>query len=404
MLENENNPELLSPAGDLEKLRTVYTYGADAAYIGVSDFSLRENGTRIDENSIEALKNIRSEFKGKKLYGAINMFFFDDDIEKLKNSIPLIKALALDGVIVSDIGVGSILKNAIPHLPLHLSTQASCTNSESVKLYKTLGYSRIILAREVNLENIKRIKDAVPDMELEAFVHGAMCMAVSGRCMLSSMCTGRSANRGECAHTCRWKYRLALEEEERPGLFMPIEENGRFTTLLSSKDLSMIDYLDELKNAGLSSLKIEGRMKSTYYAAIVTRAYRKALDKDPNALLYKAELEKVSHREWTTGFFFDKEKDDFAPPRDEYIRSYKFLGTFEKEVQPNIWSIDIKNQISSKRNIECIGPDIISENLGKVTPLDENFVEAEHIDHGKIGYIKTDFPLQKGYILREEVK
>lgn len=401
-MKNDHEVELLSPAGDLEKLETVFTYGADAAYIGVSDFSLRESSVHIDKDSIDKLNKIRSSFPSKKLYGAINMFFFDDDIEKLKNNLELIEALNLDAAIVSDIGAGSVLKKNLPNLPLHLSTQASCTNTESVKLYNDLGYSRIILAREVNLENIKRIHRNVPNIELEAFVHGAMCMAVSGRCLLSSMCTKRSANRGECAHTCRWKYRLALEEEERPGLFMPLEENGRFTTLLSSKDLYMIDYLDELKDAGLSSLKIEGRMKSTYYAAIVTRAYRKALDKDKDTPLYKEELEKISHREWTTGFFFDKELHSPIPPQEEYIRSYKFLGTVKEEVKPNIWSVDIKNQISSERKIECIGPNIISLNLGNVSTLDENFTPTVHIDHGKIGYIKTNIPLEKGYILREK--
>ena len=395
--------ELLSPAGSLEKLQTVYTYGADAAYIGIDKFSLREGSERIDASSINDLSTIRTKFKNKKLYGAINMFFFENDLNDLENFIDELSLLNLDGFIVSDIGAGKLLKKYFPNTPLHLSTQSSCTNSESAKLYRDLGYSRIILAREVNLENIKKIHDKVPDIELEAFVHGAMCMAVSGRCILSAACTNRSANRGECAHTCRWRYRLALEEEERPGLYMPIEEHNNFTTILSSKDLSMIDYINELKNAGLTSLKIEGRMKSTYYAAITTRAYRKALDNDPNLSLYKEELEKVSHREWTTGFFFDKEKIEFYPPKEEYLRTYKFLGTIKNKVKENIWSLDIKNQISSLRNIEAIGPDILSLPLGRVKTLDEEFNEVPHIDHGKVGYIKTDLPLESGYILREEI-
>lgn len=393
--------ELLSPAGDLEKLNTVYTYGADAAYIGVDKFSLRENGQCINGSSKEELQAIKSKFPEKKLYGAINMFFFENDLYELEKSIDEIASLPFDAFIVSDLGAANIIKKHCPNIPLHLSTQSSCTNSESAKVYRDLGFSRIILAREVNLENIKKIHNAVKDIELEAFVHGAMCMAVSGRCILSAACTKRSANRGECAHTCRWRYRLALEEEERPGLYMPIEEHNGFTTILSSKDLCMIDYVDELLDAGLCSLKIEGRMKSTYYAAITTRAYRKALDKDKSIKEYKDELEKVSHREWTTGFFFNEERDSFKPPKEEYLRTYRFLGTVKIQIKENIWSVDIKNQISSERDIEAIGPNIISEPLGKVITLDEDFNEVAHIDHGKIGYIKTSKPLENGYILRE---
>ena len=393
--------ELLSPAGSLEKLETVYTYGADAAYIGVDEFSLRENGERIDLSSKDELNRIKQRHKGKKLYGAINMFFFENDLYNLDKKIDEIGALPFDAFIVSDLGAASVIRKHLPNMPLHLSTQSSCTNSESVKVYRDLGFSRIILAREVNLENIRKIHNDVKDVELEAFVHGAMCMAVSGRCILSAACTKRSANRGECAHTCRWRYRLALEEEERPGLYMPIEEHNNFTTILSSKDLCMIDYVDELVDAGLSSLKIEGRMKSTYYAAITTRAYRKALDGDKDIALYKNELEKVSHREWTTGFFFDDEKIAFAPPKEEYLRSYRFLGTVKENVRDNIWSIDIKNQISSLRDIEAIAPDVITLPLGKVTTLDEEFNEVEHIDHGKVGYIKTDAKIGSGFILRE---
>lgn len=403
-MEDKKTVELLSPAGDVEKLRTVYTYGADAAYIGVNNFSLRESGLKPSLSTYEEINKIKNEFKGKKLYGAINMFFFDNDIDNLKKEIEDIKRLNLDGFIVSDLGAAMLLKRYFPSVPLHLSTQASCTNSESVKVYKDLGFTRVILAREVNIENIRKIHEAVKDMEIEVFVHGAMCMAVSGRCIMSAVTTSRSANRGECAHTCRWKYRVALEEEERQGEFLPLEEHNGWNTLLSSKDLCMIDHLDDLINAGVSSLKIEGRMKSTYYAAIVTRAYRKMLDKDANATLFRNEIDNVSHREWTTGFFYDEEKKHFAPPKEEYTRLYRFLGTVLNEVSENIWAVDIKYQISSKRGIEAIGPDVLLLSLGCVETLNKDFENVEHIDHCQIGYIKTDKPLKSGYILREKIK
>lgn len=403
-MEDKKTAELLSPAGDIEKLRTVYTYGADAAYIGVNNFSLRESGLKPSLTTYEEINKIKNEFKSKKLYGAINMFFFDNDIDNLKKEIEDIKRLNLDGFIVSDLGAAMLLKRYFPSVPLHLSTQASCTNSESVKVYKDLGFTRVILAREVNVENIRKIHEAVSDMEIEVFVHGAMCMAVSGRCIMSAVTTSRSANRGECAHTCRWKYRIALEEEERQGEFLPLEEHNGWNTLLSSKDLCMIDHLDDLINAGVSSLKIEGRMKSTYYAAIVTRAYRKMLDKDNNATLFRNEIDNVSHREWTTGFFYDEEKEHFAPPKEEYTRLYRFLGTVLNEVSENIWAVDIKYQISSKREIEAIGPDVLLLSLGCVETLNKDFENVEHIDHCQIGYIKTDKPLKSGYILREKIK
>lgn len=401
---NNNVPELLSPAGDVEKLKTVYAYGADAAYIGINRFSLRESGIKSDSATLKAINDVKNEYKGKKLYAAVNMFFFDNDIQTLNENIDEIKDLNVDGFIVSDLGAAMCLKRHFPSVPLHLSTQASCTNSESVKVYKDLGFSRIILAREVDIDNIRRIKDAVPDMEIEVFVHGAMCMAVSGRCILSSVTTHRSANRGECAHTCRWKYRVAIEEEKREGEYLPLEEHNGWNTILSSKDLCMIDHLDELIAAGVSSLKIEGRMKSTYYAALITRAYRKMLDKDKDAVLFRDEIEKVSHREWTTGFFYNNERTDFAPPREEYTRLYRFLGTVISEVKKGVWEVDIKYQISSKREIEAIGPDVLSVSLGCVETLNKDFENVEHIDHCMKGYIKTDKQLKSGYILREKIR
>ena len=298
-----------------------------------------------------------------------------------------------------------------PHSPdkeLHLSTQASCINSSAAKLYHRLGFRRVILGREASLDDIKRIKDAVPELELEAFVHGAMCMSYSGRCMLSSFLTGRGANQGDCSHTCRWNYKLhyALEEEERKGMYFPIEEQDGYTTILSSKDLCMIDHLDDLVASGLSSLKIEGRMKSIYYIALVTRAYRKALDKDPDFSLYRDDLFNVSHREYSTGFFYGHDAIDVndidRPTSYGYQREYLFLGTVKDEVSPGIWSIDIKNQLRKGRQLEYIGSDVYRIEDNDFTLLDADFNPVEKLDHGKSGYIMSNKKLKSGYIIRSE--
>ena len=217
------------------------------------------------------------------------------------------------------------------------------------------------------------------------------------------MLAARSANKGECSHSCRWKYRLALEEKEREGVYMPIIEDNNWTEILSSRDLCMIYNLDDLINAGVDSLKIEGRMKSLYYAATVTRAYRKALDNDIDKDKYINELMNVSHREYTTGFFYGKEKNDFSNPKEEYTRNYRFLGVIKEEVEPNIYSVDIKYQIKLGAKIEYIGPDVFLLCDDKCIVLDENFKKIEHIDHGKAGYIKSTLPLKEGYIVREEI-
>ncbi len=396
-------PELLSPAGNLEKLKTVFAYGADAAYLGLDKFSLRKNADNFSLSDFDELWRIRKE-SGKKLYCALNILFSQNEIAELKDLLPVLKDSPFDAFIVSDMGAAALLKSYIPEKQLHLSTQASCVNSESARFYHNMGFSRVILGREASLDDIKRIKDAVPELELEAFVHGAMCMSYSGRCLLSSFLTGRSANQGDCSHTCRWKYRLLLEEEERPGEYYPIEEADEgYTTILSSKDLCMIDHLDELKEAGLSSLKIEGRMKSVYYAAVVTRAYRKALDNDPEKALYREDLFNVSHREFSTGFFFGREAGAINEHSSYgYHREYLFLGNIGKEVRPGIFAVDIRNQINHNRSLEYIGPDVLSVTDETFILLDENFEEVEKLDHGKTGYIKTGKPVAEGWIIRAE--
>ena len=342
--------ELLSPAGNVEKLSYAYAYGADAAYIGLKKFSLRVKADNFYEDEYKKVIALKEKYPGKRLHCALNISFHDEEIDALKQNLDYFKLYPIDCFIVQDIGIVPLLQKEFPNAQLHLSTQASCVNSEAVKMYQKMGFSRIVLGREISLNQIKRIKDSVPDMELETFVHGAMCIAYAGRCLMSAYLTGRSAQSGFCSHTCRWNFDLStdktalnyylqeksenhiitekeakmlaqsgtllLQEEQRPGEYFPVFEGDDFTAILSSKDLRMIEHLADLKATGVDSLKIEGRMKSVYYVAMVTRAYRKALDAlegkltEKEAEPYIAELENVSHRKSTTGFYYNKKDAD----------------------------------------------------------------------------------------------
>ena len=286
--------ELLSPAGNVEKLYYAYAYGADAAYIGLKKFSLRVKADNFYEEEYKRVQELKKKFPDKRLHCALNISFHNSDIENFKANIDYFKSYPIDAFIVQDIGMVPILQKYFPEAELHLSTQASCVNTEAVKMYKSLGFKRVVLGREASLKEIREIKDAVPDMELEAFCHGAMCIAYAGRCLMSAYLTGRSAQAGACSHTCRWDFdvladpakakelaasgALLLREQKRPDDYFPVYEGDDFTAVLSSKDLRMIEHLKDMKDAGLDSIKIEGRMKSIYYVALVTRAYRKALD------------------------------------------------------------------------------------------------------------------------------
>lgn len=393
--------ELLSPAGSLEKLKVAYDYGADAAYMGLREFSLRANAENFSDNELEEVKRLKKE-KGKKLYGALNIIFKESQLDRLYEMKEDIAKWPFDAFIISDIGLVPFLKKNFPERELHLSTQASCINSESARMYYSLGFKRVILGREASLDDIKRIKDRVPELELEAFAHGAMCMSYSGRCLLSQFLTKRSANQGDCSHTCRWKYRLGyyLEEEEREGEHFPIEEYGDYTTILSSKDLNMVNHIEELERAGLSSLKIEGRMKSIFYVATITRAYRKAIDRDKDMDKYIDAIEDVSHREFTTAFFFPEERAESSNITDKgYDGRRKFLGSIKGEIEPGIFEVDIKNQIKSDDKIDAIGPEVPYLQIKDFRLLNESLEETEKLDHGKKGFIKSRTKLKKGYIL-----
>ena len=420
--------ELLSPAGNLEKLKVAFDYGADAAYMGLTDFSLRANAHNFSESNLAEVIRLKEKTK-KKLYCTMNILFGETQLEALQEQLSEISTWPFDAFIISDIGLVPILRKTFSdEIELHLSTQASCINSSSAKMYYDMGFSRVILGRETPLVDVRKIKNAVPDLQLETFVHGAMCMAYSGRCLLSSHLTGRSANQGDCAHTCRWNYRLtansemetilkngilALEEEQRPGVYYPIVEEDGYTTILSSKDLCMIDHIQDLLDAGIDSLKIEGRMKSSYYVAVVTRAYRKAIeavkDGTNTYLAYRDDLMNISHREYSTGFFYGHGPID--PARGEtidkstergYLRDYIFCGFIKDEVKKQVYSMDLRNQIKVGQTLEYIGNDVLKIEDNSFCLLDEHFNEITQADHGKVQYLKTDKPIREGYIIRRE--
>ncbi len=394
--------ELLSPAGNIEKLYYAYEYGADAAYIGIKNFSLRAKADNFSADEYEAIRRVKGS---RKLYTALNIYFHDSDIETLEKESDYIHLYPLDGFIVSDIGILGFLKKNFPDKEIHLSTQANCVNTEAAKMYRDMGIKRIVLGRELSLKEIEAIKNNVPDLEIEVFAHGAMCLAYSGRCFLSKYLADRSANQGDCAHSCRWQYRV-LEESERPGEYFPVVQGENFTSILSSKDLCMIGHLKELKDAGVDSIKIEGRMKSIYYTAVITRAYRKQLDymeglskEDPKP--YVEEIFKVSHREFSTGFYYGKD-DIEMPTFKSYMSEAQFLGSVEESAGEGIYRLDVKNQILASDSIEYIGPDLLYLADEGFTLLDEEMNSVPKTDHGKIAYIKTDKKLKKGYIIRKK--
>ena len=398
--------ELLSPAGNVEKLSYAYAYGADAAYIGLKKFSLRIKADNFYEDEYKKVVELKEKYKGKRLHCALNISFHDSDIDNLKSNLDYFKQYPIDAFIVQDIGIVPLLQKHFPNTELHLSTQASCVNSEAVKMYKNLGFKRIVLGREVSLDEIKRIKDSVPDMELEAFCHGAMCIAYAGRCLMSAYLTGRSAQSGFCSHTCRWEYdvlskpngakelaesgRLFLREHQRPDELFPVYEGEDFTAVLSSKDLCMINHLQDMKDAGIDSLKIEGRMKSIYYVALVTRAYRKDLDAlegkitQEEAAPFIAELENVSHRESTTGFFYNKAEADktaIGASDSKYLLAAEVGQEITGEEFDAIYTAGQKSYESFSQKLEALHPAAKEARLKDI---------AEHPDRNVVPFEKKD--------------
>mgnify|MGYP002516667676 FL=1 len=471
--------ELLSPAGNVEKLYYAYAYGADAAYIGLKKFSLRVKADNFYEDEYKKVSELKKRFPGKKLHCALNISFHNRDIDNFLSNIDYFKSYPIDAFIVQDLGIVPILQKHFPNADLHVSTQASCINREAVKMYKSLGFKRVGLGREVSLKEIREIKDAVPDMELEAFCHGAMCIAYAGRCLMSAYMSGRSAQLGACSHSCRWDYELlanpenakefaasgnlVLQEKKRPGEYYPIFEGEDFTALLSSKDIRMVEHLKDMIDSGLDSLKIEGRMKSVYYVALVTRAYRKALDviegkiTGEQAKPFIDELENVSHRESGTGFYYNaaeadktvsgatdsryilcaeivkrlskseeesilqnaqKAKKDFELYMNSLHPEAKKARLKEFELHPDRMPVPVEkidgrkmyeikplNMIKKEQTIEFVSPDIVSIKAAPKTwtMIDpETALERDWVCDGHKCVVYTDFDLQNGCLVRVE--
>lgn len=355
-------PELLIPAGNLEKLRTAILYGADAVYLGIGGLSLRAKTAELNLPDL-GLGIEEAHRKKVKVYAAVNTFARNKDLEAAANVLPQLAEMKVDAVIASDPGMIRQIQRLAPGVPIHLSTQANTMNREAVQFWAEQGVRRIVLARELNLEEVAEIAATVPEVEIELFIHGAMCMAYSGRCYLSAYRNRRSSNQGDCTQPCRWEYRL--DESTRPGDPLILEEDERFSYLLSSKDLCLIEHLPELLKAGVASLKVEGRMKSAYYVAVVTRTYRWALDallKNPESYQcqreWLEELQKISYRDYTTGFYFTKEKITEVNPDVKYIQTHDLVGTVLKyDAKEGRITVGVRNQLRSGDETELLLPD-----------------------------------------------
>lgn len=407
-----NKPELLAPAGDLEKLKIAIAYGADAVYLGGEVFGLRASSKNFTIDEIkEGLEFAHS--RGRKVYVTLNIIPHNEDLSELPEYVETLDEIGVDAVIVSDPGVVSVVKDIAPNMEIHLSTQANTTNYLSAIFWHKLGVRRIVLARELSLDEIKEIIEKIPPkLEIETFIHGAMCISYSGRCLLSNYMTHRDANRGECAQPCRWKYNLV--EEKRPGEYYPIYEDEKGTYIYNSKDLCTIEHIPELISAGIKSLKIEGRMKSPYYVATVVRSYRMAIDEylaDPLNYRYDEkwleEIKKASHRDHTTGFYFKKPTgNEQLYASSSYIRTYDFVGlVLDYNYDTGIATIEQRNRIFAGDEIEVFGPnkEHFNQVIEKMWDKDDNEIEvAPHAQ--QIIKIKMDKPVETWDILRKSRK
>jgi len=401
--------ELLAPAGNLEKLKMAIIYGADAVYLAGVRFGLRAGAGNF---SLEDMKEgiVFAHKNNKKVYITLNIIPHNDDLTGIDSFIKQISELGTDAVIVSDPGVLSIVREINPEMPIHISTQANVTNYLSARFWQQQGATRIISARELSLKELSFIHKKLPELELEAFVHGSMCISYSGRCLLSNFMCGRDANRGDCAHPCRWKYYLM--EEKRPGEYFPIIEDGSGTFIFNSKDLCMIEHIPELIEAGVTSFKIEGRMKSSFYVSTVVRAYRMALDaylNSPENYVFQRkwldEVGKVSHRSFTTGFFFGKpghESQNYKT--SSYIRTWDFVGIVKSyDEKEKTAVIEQRNKINKGDYIEIMQPngrDIMLK-ADNMRDMDGNLIDST--PHPQMIFsMKVPEPVEVNSILRKE--
>ena len=400
--------ELLAPAGDMEKLKTAVYYGADAVYFGGEMFSLRAGAGNLSVPEIrDAMDFLHA--RGARGYMTINIYPHNEHLNLLRNYLMEIKDIPVDAFLLSDPGVMTILKEIIPDAEIHLSTQANTTNYMTARFWASMGVKRIVTAREMSLKEIREMRDQLPDeVEIESFVHGAMCISYSGRCLMSNFMTGRDANMGACTHPCRWKY--SIVEENRPGEYYPIEEDSHGSYIMNSRDLCMLDGIPDLAAAGVSSLKIEGRMKSAYYVATVVSAYRTALDHylaDPDNYQYDpawfTELCKASHREFTHGFYYNKPSaEDQNYQSSDYIREYSFIGMV-KGVEPETGFalVEQRNKFSIGDEIEIFGPGVPFTKEVITEMYNQEGEPVESAPHPQqIIKLKLSTPVKENYILR----
>ena len=401
-------PELLVPASSLEVLKTAVIFGADAVYIGGEAFGLRAKAKNFSPTDMKEGIAFAHE-RGVKVYVTANILAHNADLKGAEEYFTELKEIKPDALIISDPGMFTIAKRVCPEIEIHISTQANNTNYETFLFWHRMGAQRVVSARELSIHEIRQIRDSIPDdLEIETFIHGAMCISYSGRCLLSNYFTGRDANHGACTHPCRWKY--AVVEEKRPGEYLPVYENERGTYIFNSKDLCMIEYIPELVKAGIDSFKIEGRMKTALYVATVARTYRKAMDDyfeseekyRANMDWYKAEIAKCTYRQFTTGFFFGK-PDETTQIYDSntYINEYIYLGIVDTVTEDGLARFEQRNKFSVGEEIEFMKPDG-SNVFTKVEKMyNEKMEEIESCPHpSEVTYVKCSEVPEKYDLLR----
>ncbi len=402
--------ELLAPASCLEVLKIAVIYGADAVYIGGEAFSLRAKSTNF---TIEEMKEgiAFAHERNVKVYVTANIYAHNDDLPKVSEYFRELKEVRPDAILIADPAVFMIAREICPEIPIHISTQANNTNYGTFHFWKSLGATRVVTARELSLKEIKEIRENIPeDMEIESFIHGAMCISYSGRCLLSNYFTGRDANQGACTHPCRWRY--SVVEEQRPGEYLPVYENERGTYIFNSKDLCMIEHLPDMIDAGIDSFKIEGRMKSALYVATIARTYRKAFDdymKSPetyeaNMSWYQEQIKSCTYRQFTTGFFYGKPNEESQIyDSNTYVNEYTYLGTIGIRTEDGLYCIEQKNKFSVGEQIEVMKPngDNILVTVRRI--VNEKGEDMESCPHPKqILYIDLGVELDEYDILRRK--
>ncbi len=400
-------PELLAPAGNFTKLKTAVYFGADAVYLGGKNFSLRALSDNFTEEEMEEAVAFAHE-KNVKIYVTVNIFAKNYDFAETEKYFRFLERIKVDAVLITDVGLIAQCRSVAPNLKIHLSTQANTLNKYAVKFWRDLGIERVVLARELSLAEIKEIKEFCPDVQIEAFAHGAMCISYSGRCLLSNYFNGRDANKGECVQACRWSYEL--REKSKDGDFFPIEEDGRGSYILNSKDLNMIGYIGQLIKAGVSSFKIEGRMKSEYYLATVVNAYRRAIDDycanggSYDKEFYLKELKKTNHRAFTTAYMLGDNDDTLNYGNSQSAGEKQFAAVVLDEGDgKNYFTVEMRSRFQKGDELEILSPsDLFNKKIVVEKMTDE---EGEPIEDAKIVQqrirIYSDVILSRGDILRK---